>query len=131
MLWSVCSNQKWKMISHLLNWIMIYSIRQEKIYLLKEFLVKSVVNLTDTQLSWRLCPIALMRFHSHFNLSKIYKILCPLIISTFSWGKKRCAYYRKSAFYECAYYKWAQYALISKEEEWDFSGIFHFPHISL
>ena len=27
-------------------------------------------------------------------------------ISTFSLG---CAYYGKSAYYECAYYEWAQY----------------------
>ena len=30
-------------------------------------------------------------------------------ISTFSLGQKACAYYEKSAYYECAYYKWAQY----------------------
>ena len=31
-------------------------------------------------------------------------ILCPLIISTFSWGQKSCAYYEKSAYYERAQY---------------------------
>ena len=34
----------------------------------------------------------------------------PLLpISTFSLGQKGCAYYEKSAYYECAYYKRAQY----------------------
>ena len=29
-------------------------------------------------------------------------------ISTFSVGQKGCAYYQKSAYYECAHYEWAQ-----------------------
>ena len=33
-------------------------------------------------------------------------------ISTFSLGQKGCAYYGKSAFYDCAYYEWAQYNYI-------------------
>ena len=32
----------------------------------------------------------------------------PIII-TFSLGPKRCAYYEKSTYCECAYYEWAQY----------------------
>ena len=32
--------------------------------------------------------------------------------STFSLRQKRFAYYRKSAYYECAYYKWAQYIIL-------------------
>ena len=27
-----------------------------------------------------------------------YLILCPLIISTFSWGQKRCAYYERAQY---------------------------------
>ena len=33
-------------------------------------------------------------------------------ISTFSLGQKGCAYYEKSAYYECAYYEWTQYNTI-------------------
>ena len=34
-----------------------------------------------------------------------FKILCLLIISTFSWGQKRCAYFGKCAhFGKCAYF---------------------------
>ena len=29
--------------------------------------------------------------------------------------KKGCAYYGKSAYYECAYYEWAQYFIILPE----------------
>ena len=29
-----------------------------------------------------------------------FQLLCPLIISTFLWGQKRCAYYEKSAYLE-------------------------------
>ena len=32
-------------------------------------------------------------------------------ISTFSLEQKRCAYYWKSAYHECAYYEWAQYLI--------------------
>ena len=41
-----------------------------------------------------------------FLLTLLEKIkLYPLKISTFSLGQKRCAYYGKTADYECAYYE--------------------------
>ena len=37
------------------------------------------------------------------------KTLCPLIVSLFSWGQNRCAYYEKRAYYVCAFCERALY----------------------
>ena len=45
-----------------------------------------------------------------FNTGYLFFRNPPLLqISTFSLGQKGCAYYEKSAYYECAYYEWAKY----------------------
>ena len=61
--------------------------------------------------NWTLCIVQCASKCEHNYGSKI-KILCPLIISTFSWGQKRCAYYEKSAYFgkKCLFWEVEDFA---------------------
>ena len=53
--------------------------------------------------------MSLKRLNVEKNTGYLFFRNPPLTkISTFSLGQKRCAYCGKSAYYECAYFEWAQ-----------------------